>query len=536
MYLVRHWNPLGHILAALSFCGLVVGCGDERISADRLSADRPPVLESVVEPLRGHSPALAMAEQKNSKVAPAADKAVKAREVVFKDWPKPQVVLVVTGRQNGYLEPCGCTGLANQKGGLARRHTLLLQLEKQGWPVVPLDVGNQVQRSGQQAEIKFQIAIEALKKMRYKAIGLGPDDLRLSTGDLVAAVTDAPSPFVGVNAAIIDPEYTPALQIVSAGGKKIGVTAVLGAEHQKKINSDEIVLSPPADKIKAVLPELKNAKCDLYVLLAHASLDESRQLAKQFPDFQIVVTAGGADEPPFEPEIVANTKTLLVQVGAKGMYVGVIGVFADAARPFRYQRVPLDDRYADSRDMLQLMKNYQGELEAAGLEGLGVKPLAHPSGRKFVGSEKCGDCHTKSFEVWQKTPHAQATESLVHPGERTEIPRHHDPECLSCHVTGWEPQKFFPLQTGYLGLKTSPLLHGSGCENCHGPGSAHVAAETEGQADEAKLAKLRQELRLPLAKAEQKCVECHDLNNSPAFHKDGAFEKYWKQVEHVGKD
>ena len=41
MYLVRHWNPLGHILAALSFCGLVVGCGDERISADRLSADRP---------------------------------------------------------------------------------------------------------------------------------------------------------------------------------------------------------------------------------------------------------------------------------------------------------------------------------------------------------------------------------------------------------------------------------------------------------------------------------------------------------------
>src|SRR5687767_14908328 len=41
------------------------------------------------------------------------------------DWPKPKAALFLTGRQNGYLEPCGCTGLANQKGGLARRHTLL---------------------------------------------------------------------------------------------------------------------------------------------------------------------------------------------------------------------------------------------------------------------------------------------------------------------------------------------------------------------------------------------------------------------------
>ena len=528
MPLLRHRCSSKFIVVVLTCCGLSAGCGEVQNPAGS-----PARFETVAEPIRGGLSALALADPQGSK---PADEAGKTREVLFKGWPQPQIALVVTGRQNGYIEPCGCTGLANQKGGLARRQTLLQQLEQQGWPVVPLDVGNQVQRIGRQAEIKFQIQVEALKKMHYRAIGLGADDLRLSTGDLVAALTDAPSPFVCANAAVIDPEYTPSHHIIAAGGKRIGVTAVLGAEQQKKINSDEIILSPAADKLKAVLPELKQAKCDLYVLLAHASLDESRQLARQFPDFQIVVTAGGADEPAFEPEVVANTKTLLVQVGAKGMYVGVIGVFADAARPFRYQRVPLDDRYADSRDMLQLLKNYQGELEAAGLDGLGLKPIAHPSGRKFVGSEKCGDCHSKAFAVWQNTTHATATDSLVHPGERSDIPRHHDPECLSCHVTGWEPQKFYPFQSGYLDLKKSPLLHGNGCENCHGPGSAHVAAESDGAASKTTLAKLRQEMRLPLAKAEQKCIECHDLNNSPAFQKDGAFEKYWKQVEHVGKD
>jgi hypothetical protein len=32
------------------------------------------------------------------------------------------------------------------------------------------------------------------------------------------------------------------------------------------------------------------------------------------------------------------------------------------------------------------------------------------------------------------------------------------------------------------------------------------------------------------------CMECHDLDNSPDFHVDGAFEKYWARIVHEGKD
>jgi hypothetical protein len=210
-----------------------------------------------------------------------------------------------------------------------------------------------------------------------------------------------------------------------------------------------------------------------------------------------------------------------------------VGLFDGPGPRLRYQRVPLDDRFGDSKEMLAVLASYQEQLKTAGLEGLGVKPLPHPSGRKFVGSETCGECHTKAFDVWKMSDHAQATQSLVEPGERSEIARHFDPECLSCHVTGWNAQKYYPYASGYLSLTDKRLL-GSGCENCHGPGSDHVAAENDPKKFADKLPSLRAAMRLPLADAERRCMECHDLDNSPDFHRRGAFEKFWKEIEHKG--
>jgi hypothetical protein len=189
--------------------------------------------------------------------------------------------------------------------------------------------------------------------------------------------------------------------------------------------------------------------------------------------------------------------------------------------------------------MLQLLAVYQDQLKELGLAGLEIKPQPHPSGRRYVGSEKCGECHTQAHAKWSSTPHAHALDSLVTPpNSRGTIARHYDPECLSCHVTGWEPQRYFPFVSGYLSLELTPQLEHNGCENCHGPGSAHVAAESEGGLLEAEIAKLREAMKLPLAggAAERKCLECHDEDNSPDFHKPGAFEKYWHEVEHRGKD
>jgi hypothetical protein len=458
------------------------------------------------------------------------------------NWPDPQAVIFVSGQQHGYIEPCGCTGLENQKGGLIRRDTLLTELRERGWNLIPVDVGNQVRRIGRQPELKFKSTVEAFRKMDYQAVAFGADDWKLSNIELVQfAGSDSlnKSPFLSANVVVwSDASLFPSHRIVESGGRKIGITAVLGKGHQGELQSSDLEFFDPVERLKPIVETLAKENCDFKVLLAHASLDESAEIARQVPGFDLVVTAGGFGEPTLNLEQIEGSQALMVQVGTKGMYGGIIGIFDDPQQPLRYQRIAVSSQFKDSQRMLAMFSEYQQALADAGFDNLGASPVPHPSGRQFVGSEACGDCHTAAYEKWLDTPHSHATTSLVEPdNERGGIPRHHDPECVSCHATGWHPQQYYPYESGFISPEKTPWMVGSGCENCHGPGSEHVSAEL-GDIDvtNERLKELQQQMVLPLAKARDKCLECHDLDNSPDFHLEGAFEEYWEQVKHYGKD
>ena len=449
---------------------------------------------------------------------------VKVNGQFFQGWKKPKVAIVITGRQDGYLEPCGCAGLENQKGGLSRRHAMLKELAKRGWPLAPIDVGNQVRRFGRQAEIQFSISAEALKKMGYQAVGLGPDDLRLSAGTVAAAAQENDI-FVSANASVLG--LTPTHRIFEAGGMKIGITSIIGPDLQKEVNNPEIEFQPASAALKKVLPDLE--PCDFQILLAQSSVETAQELAKAFKQFNVVVTSGGADEPPGRLMTAEGSKTPLVEVGHKGMYCVVLGLYDDARHPIRYQRVALDSRYPNTSEMKQLMRQYQEHLKDVGWEGLELRPTPHPRAAtlgKFVGAANCKECHPTAWAKWHTTKHSHATESLT----KLDPPRQYDAECVSCHTTGWNPQEYFSYQTGFDGLKTTPHMVGNGCENCHGPGGNHVAAE-KGK-NRKKREDLRAAMRLTQAAAQDSiCGKCHDLDNSPHFD----FAKYWPLVEHKGK-
>jgi hypothetical protein len=466
----------------------------------------------------------------NAPTAPAGPPASQADDPPFKNWPRPKAVVVCSGMQMGYIEPCGCSGLENQKGGLSRRANFLKKLAADGWAVEAVDVGGQIERFGKQAELKLQATAEALKKMQYTAIGFGADDLKLPAEALVY-LTQTNSPFVSANVALFDfdQKLTPRFRVDSVGGLKIGITAILGDAEQKTINNPDVAFKPAEAALTEVVPQMKAAGAEKMVLLAQASKDETIALAKKFPQFDFIVVSYGAPVPPAQPELAPGTKTPLVEVSQKAEYVNVVGLFDDPTTPMRFQRVALSAHWGESRDMKRVMADYQDQLKSLGLSGLGVTAERHPSGRTFVGSKTCGDCHTKAFAVWQKTPHAKALETLT----KLDPPRNFDPQCLSCHVTGWQPQRFRPFTGGYESMKKTPQLAGNGCENCHGPGSEHVAIESgDKKVADSERDTVRAAMRVSMADAERGCIRCHDGDNSLNFK----FSTYWPKVAHKGKD
>jgi nitrate/TMAO reductase-like tetraheme cytochrome c subunit len=164
-----------------------------------------------------------------------------------------------------------------------------------------------------------------------------------------------------------------------------------------------------------------------------------------------------------------------------------------------------------------------------------VAPIRHPTGRRFAGSAACAECHQASYDVWKESGHAQALTTL-----ETQSPRRDgDPECLSCHVVGWVPQKYEPFEGGFAGMAVTPHLAHQGCENCHGPAATHTAVERgDVKATDEQRDRLRSDLALSLATPEEReravnnCLECHDLDNSPKFD----FDTYWPMIEHSEKD
>ena len=308
---------------------------------------------------------------------------IKENGRIFVDWPKPKLALVITGQQEGYLEPCGCAGLDRMKGGMSRRYALFRQLrQKEGWPVVGLDVGGIAKGFGKQAELKFQIAVNAMSQMRYSAVTFGLSDLHLPT-----AGSHGPD-HAGQRPAEDDVRLrqrrSVRLQRIAAAADAVDCRRLQddrryggpgkdlhGATGRQPRSDDD----PPEKLLNAAVPLLKT-RANYLILLAHATRKEAIELGKKYPDFNLVICSGRSTprEPPAQAEEIRKDGTLLIEVGEKGMYAVVLGMYDDPQKPLRYQRVTLDSRFPASPEMVALMSAYQGQLKDLGLSGLGIHP------------------------------------------------------------------------------------------------------------------------------------------------------------------
>lgn len=464
------------------------------------------------------------------------------------EGPAPDLVLMLSGEMHGYLQPCGCA--RPQLGGLERRYELWKQLRDKGWAVSSADLGELAPKpASEQGRMKFETALASLRLMQYAAVGLGSAELTLPLDQALGIALNYQPPYLlAANLQDADGQFPEMFrawvvdQPRKPDGLKVAYIALIGNEVGKTV-ADQVQgvkVLPTSEVLPTVLQQVSAERPDLHVLLYVGPRDEARDLVRQFPQFQVVITLDISDEPSAIAQ--QHDGAWFVSLGHKGKYVGLMGVYrkpdpvSEVRFDFRYQLVSLSPHFelpADQTNPVrEEMRNYV--LRVYNAEFLSRYPktshpiqLEQPEAR-YVGAEACKDCHKKAYLTWTQSKHAKAYENLVKYGEpiaRRErkgeppqlIGRQFDPDCVRCHATGFE------YKTGFVSETATPHLLGNQCENCHGPASLHVA--------DPKNPDFYRPLRLAIGKQVelQICRKCHDGDNDPHFN----LELYWPQVRHA---
>jgi len=468
-----------------------------------------------------------------TKAGPRAEKAEGKDPLrLFADWmaKPPAGVLLISGEQDGYLQPCGCTD--GQLGGLGRRYDFAEKLRAKGWPVAGIDLGNLIHdpagsRGGPaQERIKFDIALKALDSMKYEAVALGPEDLKLGVGELLGMLLNLKSPrFLASNVKAAE-GFEATLRssaTFKAGPVTVGAAAILDPAAFEALNDPDkaaLLAIRPADAVlPGILAGLEKAS-QIQILMVQGPIEEGRRLAGKFPGFDLVVTASKFDDPDERPESLNGGKTLLINVGRKGKYVGVIGFFPGSTPAVRYKRQALGSpEFREAEPIRRLVDvDFQDVLRSVGV----VENITRHAnvegapGATYAGAESCCGCHPKTFEKWASTKHARAYEVLTNPRRN----REHDAECISCHTTG------FTYTSGWVSAEKTPYLKGNQCENCHGPGSLHNA-EPDNLAYRKPMARTAD-----FANRSGFCTNCHNEDNDHNF----TFDARYAQIFHKGLD
>lgn len=397
----------------------------------------------------------------------------------------PDAVLIFTGDIRGYLSPCGCT--KPQIGGVLRMATVVRALlaqpqEGAGIARYYVDIGNRVIPRSRQDELKAETIAEILKTLNPAYLNVGPLDARLGKAYLRAL-----NEVVGgcLDSSIWEGEGA----LANLSGKSLGNHIwVVGAMPEDEANR----LGGLRRRLEDAIPSNVSEGGRVIVLLFAGDLEKAKQIAERHPQVSLVLYSSQG-EPTREPIVVKNTT--LVSLGDRGRYIGRIELRKGQWENLSF--ISLGPEHPDDPSARLAYQRYTERLSAERL--LEALPRME-SEIAFVGTKVCGTCHVKEYEIWKRTSHARALQTLEETGNDR------DPECVGCHVVG------LSYRTGFRSRAETPHLPDVGCESCHGPGERHS-----------------KDYRVRMGKVgEASCKTCHVPEHSPNFD----FKTYWQKIKH----
>ncbi|HKY32097.1 MAG TPA: multiheme c-type cytochrome [Candidatus Polarisedimenticolia bacterium] len=376
-----------------------------------------------------------------------------------------------------------------------------------------------------------------MQTLGYDVLNVGVRELRDGIPAFLQRIQASPLPFTSASFVYRDNGeqlFAPFAikEHTLARGRKlvigyIGVTAANSAFAREADGGRVVIIRDPVEAVSTQVKVVRR-RADLVVLLANMSPLDLTRVLEASPGIDLVLASAGP-RLSIGGALETMASVPVLYAGDQGKRMGEVRITlgAKGEKPVltsghvwltkRYPADPplqslidstiarvneLNRRAAESR----IAASAARAVPASGAEGAAAAPSRPPetaalAGRHpFVTAAGCAACHAQAFEVYAGSGHARAFDTLVKANQDF------NPECVSCHVTGFhEPD-------GFVDARQTPSLANVQCEACHGNGWEHLADPQRPYG----------------AVPPRRCFACHTKENSPDF----VFFKYWHLIKH----
>lgn len=359
--------------------------------------------------------------------------------------------------------------------------------------------GGRTRNDQQQTEFLCEVTGD----LGYDAIGLGEFDLNYGRAYLEEMIGKYELPFTNANVrdttgTLLLPEYL----VVERGGIKFGVVSVLDPSLRIITMQGEeggYQVDDPVATLRELIPRMRK-EVQTVVLVGHLGEATTEALLKEVKGIDVAVI-GHTYRNLNNERLVGDS--VVLSSAYEGRYVGRADLFLQGSdgkvMAVEVKTTALDDKVPDDEQMKERVDGFKERLA----EYKQAKRAAYPRDRgdaqeSFLADRTCKNCHEAAWTSYATSAHARAFQTLQRQGQTEE------PECLSCHTTGYQ------YQNGFADAAPYNRLINVQCEACHGYGTEHERGN--GWA----------------ARAKDSCVSCHDAENSPKFD----YASYWEKIKH----
>jgi len=196
--------------------------------------------------------------------SPVEDEPVSQPVALQAPPPATGISILFSGDTQGSLFPR--PGLSRSVGGLARRMPTIAHFRAAAPGVLLLDAGDAFSSEVERAEIVNKTLVRAMNRMHYDAMGLGVRDLSMGEVALRELAGMAAFPLVCSNLVFqkgVAPWIKP-YALIMRERYRIAVMSLMPVPSDAVITGARLM--PPAEALRALLPELRS-KADFVVLL-----------------------------------------------------------------------------------------------------------------------------------------------------------------------------------------------------------------------------------------------------------------------------